>query len=98
MTAAACPHEDFWADVAVQRLTEVEGGPVTAFYAEIKVKCVQCGEPFCFRGVPLGLSQLAPTMSFDGTELSAPIHPMSDPTIGIGTLGFSVRFREEGDG
>lgn len=37
-----------------------------------------------------GLSQLAPTGSFDGLTLTAPIHPMSDPTAGIGLPGFSV--------
>lgn len=94
MSTETCTHEDFEARVDVQRLTDVEGGPVTAFVAEVSLHCAACSEPFCFRGVPLGLSHLAPTMSFDGTVLSAPIHPMSDPTVGIGSPGYSVRFTE----
>lgn len=90
----SCAHEDFEANVDVQRLTDVEGGPVTSFYVEVKIRCTACQEPFCFRGAPHGLSPLRPTISFDGTELTAPIHPMSDPTIGIGTLGYSVKFTE----
>lgn len=85
-----CVHEDFACLVEVNRLTDVEGGPVVGYSADIRIECAHCHEPFCFRGVPLGLSQFAPTGSFDGQTLTAPIHPMSDPTAGIGLLGFSV--------
>ena len=90
-TDAGCVHEDFACLVDVNRLTDIEDGPVQGYSASIRIECAQCHEPFCFRGVPLGLSQLAPTQSLDGTELRTPIHPMSDPTPGIGLLGFSVR-------
>ena len=32
--------------------------------------------------------------AFDGTTLHAPIHPMSDPTTGIGLPGLNVTLRE----
>lgn len=89
-----CEHENFACVVEVNRLTEAEMGPVAGYSADIRVECADCREPFCFRGVPMGLSQFAPTGSLDGTVLTAPIHPMSDPTAGIGLPGFSVTYRE----
>lgn len=85
-----CVHMDFGVHADVARLTEVDGGPVVGYCVDVKVECADCGEPFCWRGVPLGVSQLAPTVSVDGTVLTAPIHPMSDPTTGIGLIGFRV--------
>lgn len=91
---APCGHENFWSDVAVARLTDDDGGPVTAFIAEVTIKCVDCGMPFCFRGMPLGLSHLNPTMSLDALTATLPIHPEDDPTTGIGSPGYNVRFIE----
>lgn len=90
----SCEHEDFVAHVEVNRLANVEDGPIDGFSVDLRVECIACGEPFCFRGLPLGLSQLAPTMSLDGTVLTAPIHPMSDPTYGIGLPGFAVQIHD----
>lgn len=86
-----CEHEEFSALVEVSRLTNTEGGPVDGYSLELRVECVDCHEPFCFRA-PLGLSQFAPTASLDGVVLTVPIHPMSDPTAGIGLPGFRVEF------
>lgn len=85
-----CEHHEFSALVDVARLTDIDGGPVTGYSADLTIECADCHEPMCFRGLPLGLSQLGPTMSLDGTRLTAPIHPISDPTAGIGLPGFSV--------
>lgn len=93
----ACEHLDFAVLAEVERITETDDGPVVGYSATFQVECVACHEPFCFRGVPLGLSQLAPTQSLDGTRLTTPIHPMSDPTAGIGLLGFSVQVQEGTD-
>lgn len=89
----ACQHENFAAHADVARLTNTEGGPVEGYSLDLRVECADCHEPFCFRA-PMGISQFAPTASLDGTVLTAPIHPMSDPTAGIGLPGFSVRFTE----
>lgn len=93
----SCEHEDFAAIAEVARVTNTEGGPVEGYMLELRVECAACHEPFCFRGLPLGLSHLSPTGSLDGTVLTAPIHPMSDPTSGIGLPGFHVtEYRKEG--
>lgn len=70
----SCDHLIFEASVDVLRLTETEGGPVTGYAADIRVRCVDCGEHFTFLG-PAGLSRAAPMVSVDGLELRAPIVP-----------------------
>jgi hypothetical protein len=85
----ACPHEDFVAAVAVNRITD-EAGEVIAYSAEITVRCVQCDEPFRWTGVPVGMSPRQPMCSPDETELRAPLRPASaDPDFGVGLPGFA---------
>ncbi len=92
-----CPHADFAAEVEVNRLTSVEGGPVTGFWADIRVRCADCGEPFRWIGVPVGAMADRPACSVDETELRAPLRPASsDPDFGLGLPGFAVRYREAG--
>jgi hypothetical protein len=80
-----CPHEDFNVYTEINRLADVEGGPVTAFAADIRIDCANCGEPFRWIGVPAGLSPGHPMVSVDETELRAPIRPASsDPDFGLG--------------
>jgi hypothetical protein len=68
--AKDCTHPEFHANVAVARIEDVG-----KFVAEIRVRCVRCGEPFRFVGVPAGLSYDHPMVSIDGLELNAPIEP-----------------------
>ncbi|MDQ0376602.1 hypothetical protein [Amycolatopsis thermophila] len=87
-----CEHEVFQAEVAVNRLTKHEGGPVVGFRADVRVRCAQCGERFRWSGVPAGLLPDRPAVSVDGTELRAPLRPASaDPDFGLGLPGFTVR-------
>lgn len=90
-----CPHEDFDAYVAVNRITANDTDPtVVGYAADIKVQCRACEEPFRWTGVPAGLSPGRPTCSVDETELRAPLRPASaDPDFGMGLPGFAVTFR-----
>lgn len=89
-----CPHEDFSATVGVNPLASQPGGPVTAYMADVRVSCSQCGEPFRWIGVPAGMSGGRPMVSVDETELHAPIRPASsDPDFGLGIPGFAIRMR-----
>jgi hypothetical protein len=74
--AMSCDHQQFAGAVEVSRLTGTEGGPVTGYAADIKIKCADCGRPFRFVGVPGGVSPNQPTVSLAGDELRAPIEPM----------------------
>lgn len=96
MTAAdpdrACEHPDFEVHAAIGRLTDTDDGPVTAYVAEIRVRCADCGEPFRWVGVAAGAMPDRPMCSVDETELRAPIRPASsDPDFGLGIPGFAVR-------
>ncbi|WP_320784185.1 hypothetical protein [Streptomyces sp. CRN 30] len=93
-----CPHEDFDAYVAVNRITASDSDPtVTGYAADIKVNCRACDEPFRWTGVPAGVSPAHPTCSVDETELCAPLRPASaDPDFGLGLPGFAVRYRGQG--
>ncbi|MFT8946011.1 MAG: hypothetical protein ABF876_05450 [Acetobacter aceti] len=76
-----CQHEHFAAHVAVGRLTKGQGAPVTAFSADITIRCAQCGANMRFLGLPHGSSHTVPTCSADGTELRAPIEVEIVPEV-----------------
>jgi hypothetical protein len=91
----ACPHEDFAAEVEVNRLSSVDGGPIGAYSADIRVSCIACGEPFRWIGVQAGVKGDRPMCSVDETELHAPLRPASsDPDFGLGIPGFAVTWVE----
>lgn len=93
-----CPHEDFDVFAEVGRITDGEGGPVTAYSASLRVSCQQCGEPFRWVGMQAGLRADRPMVSVDETELRAPIRPASaDPDFGLGIPGFAVTWKAAGE-
>lgn len=77
-----CEHKNFQAQVAVGRLSDKDGGPVTHFNADITVKCTDCGMPFQFFCKDVGILNDRPTVNPDGTELRVPIRP-NDGTLVI---------------
>lgn len=88
----ACPHESFDVVVEVNRLSKDDGGPINAYSADIRVECMDCGEPFRWIGIPAGQSGAHPMCSVDETELRAPLRPASsDPDFGLGIPGFAIR-------
>ena len=70
-----CQHREFSAQVNVTRLTDGDDGPVTGHTTDITVRCIECGLPFRWRGIPFGSSPHHPCLSVDGLELRAPIEP-----------------------
>lgn len=88
-----CPHLNFAANVEVNRIVEGDQIP-RAYYADIRVKCADCKEPFRWTGLKAGLSFSRPRVSVDETELRAPLRPASsDPDFGMGLPGFSIGYR-----
>jgi len=71
-----CTHESFQAQVDVNRLSAVEGGRVTGYNADIRIKCAQCGLAFRFLGLKAGSHYAEPRVSVDAEELRAPIEPV----------------------
>jgi len=70
-----CPHDQFEANVGVHRLTDVEGGPVTGYTADITVKCAQCGARFQFLGLAPGVDTQGARVSLDGLEARIALCP-----------------------
>jgi len=94
-----CPHEDFLAATEVNRLTDVENGPVTGYAVAVRVWCADCGEQFRWMGVPAGVGGRAPSVSVDEAELRAPMRPASsDPDFGLGIPGFAINYRSQNPG
>ncbi len=79
-TTIKCLHEKFECHSKVGRLSEEEGGEITSFVADIKIRCTQCGMFFEFVGLPAGSNKKFPTTNFDFTELRAPIRPFTGKT------------------
>jgi hypothetical protein len=90
-----CPHENFEALTAVNRITASDTDPtVVGYSADLKISCRDCGEPFRWTGVQAGVSPGHPMCSVDETELRAPIRPASaDPDFGLGLPGFAVTYQ-----
>ncbi len=82
-----CPHEHFESTVNVNRLVDIG-----RFTAEIKIRCVDCGAPMRFLGLPLGLDLNGAAVSVDGTEGRFAIHPKGEQVPGLADqpAGFRV--------
>jgi hypothetical protein len=78
-----CPHETFESAVKVNRLTDVGGGPITGYAADVSIRCAQCKHDFFFVGLPMGCTPDHPTVSADGKELRIPISPIKGIMKGV---------------
>lgn len=70
-----CKHTNFAAQVNVHRMSEKTGGPITAYAADVTVRCADCGLPFQFYGLQPGLDMQGARCSVDGLEARLAIGP-----------------------
>lgn len=71
-----CQHENFESQVNVFRLyAESDPDKITAYTAEIEIRCKDCESPMLFISVPKGSHPTHPMASFDLRQLRAPIEP-----------------------
>lgn len=62
------------------------------FVADVNIECADCGRPFQFLGLPLGLNLDGATMNVDGQTARLAIAPVGTiPQPLDGALGFGVR-------
>ena len=82
-----CEHKDFEANVVVNRL-EDSG----RFMADVTIRCKDCGTPFQFVGLPVGLNLDGATVSLDATEARLAIVPRGEAPTVLGNFprGFKV--------
>jgi len=77
-----CEHNQFRASVNVSRLEDNEAsGVITGYTADVKISCLECGQPFEFVGLEAGLSPFGPMVNVDSTELRAPIKPATGQLV-----------------
>jgi len=86
-----CDHLNFSAEVGVHRLATKEGGPITSYMAEIRVKCAECGRPFQFHGLEPGIDLAGARVSLDGLEANIAISPAGTKPNPFQRLAFGVR-------
>lgn len=89
--AADCPHMNFAASVGVGRLTQTEGGPVTAYVADIRVNCADCGKPFQFLGLEAGMDNQGARVSLDGLEAHIGLAPEGERPNPFHRLAYTIR-------
>lgn len=91
--ADTCKHEQFHANVDVNRLLDSN-----RYIADVKIHCIQCQAPFHFQGITyFGLLMSVPSLSLDSLELHVPIGPGPVPIHEVGRWEIPaeiVRLRE----
>lgn len=83
--STSCPHSDLHIEI-----NNAGFGDSNIHYLEIKARCKICDKPLAFRGAPLGLSPMQPTMAFDGSEIRIPFLVEGEEYDGK-ALGFTGR-------
>jgi hypothetical protein len=75
MPPMTCEHLNFSANVDISRLASKEGGPITSYLAEVRIVCADCGLPFEFRGLPVGVNLQGAAVAVDALEARLAITP-----------------------
>ena len=68
-----CKHEAFHVAANIHGFEDTGG-----FLAEIRINCRQCGHPFQFMGLELGLNLNGAAMDVDGQEARLAIAPVGE--------------------
>lgn len=87
LDAATCAHEQFIAQVQVDRIMDGWNGRpnvVLGFYANIMITCNECKTPFHFKGLPYGMTPTEPRIAVGGLEARMPIGPGELPIAAFG--------------
>lgn len=87
-----CAHENFAVEADVNRLSTEDGGPITRYELDVRVKCTDCGKPFRFLGLPMGLDLSGAAVSVDGKEARLAIYPAGEhhPSDADAPPGFRI--------
>jgi len=80
-----CPHSDLEINIHNVGMTDSN-----IRYMEVKALCKLCLKPIAFRGAPLGVSPMHPTMALDGQEIRLPFLAEGEEYDGK-SIGFTGR-------
>lgn len=81
-----CKHEDFQANVIVNRLQDT-----SSFSADIRINCRKCGLPFEFLGLKPGLDTQGACVSIDGQEARIAIVPRGVRPNPLQRMAFGIQ-------
>ena len=73
-----CAHLNFTCNATVNRISDVDEGPVLSYTVDLELHCSDCGKPFTFLGMSVGMQPDRPTVSADHTEARLPVKPASE--------------------
>jgi len=86
-----CIHMNFKANVSVGRLTDpANENIVKAYTADVRVECAECGLPFQFLGLPMGMDTQGARVSTDGLEARLAISPQGLKPDPLQRMAFGV--------
>lgn len=86
-----CPHMNFAATVNVGRHLDNETEThVVGYSAEVHIKCAECGKPFQFLGLPMGVDTHGARVSVDGLEARLAISPQGVQPSPINRMQFNI--------
>lgn len=87
-----CKHNNFNCIADVIRLLKKDTDTEpSAFVAEIRIVCRDCGVPFEFLGVPMGYQPGATRVSFDSLTLNAALKPQGARLDQSGMPGYDIK-------
>jgi hypothetical protein len=88
-----CTHEDFFANVDVNRLVADEAQPqqMTGLMADVRIHCVACGATARFRCPTVGMVMDRPAVSPMADEIHLPLFFDSDVALGLSLPGYTVK-------
>jgi hypothetical protein len=88
-----CKHENFSVEADVQGITPKDGEPAYRWQADIRIRCITCGLPFRFIGLPAGVDLNGACTSVNAEEGRFAIAPRGHilSVIEGAPVGFSVK-------
>lgn len=85
-----CEHNNFLADVSVGRLSQTDGGPITSYTADIRIRCADCDLPFEFLGLECGFDLQGARVSIDGQEARIALAPKGLKPSPLQRMAFGI--------
>lgn len=86
-----CEHKDFAAVVNVGRLLDDKNEAiVTGYMADIRINCTECGLPFEFLGLEMGMDLAGARVSPDGQEARIALTPRGVKPNPLHRMAFGI--------
>lgn len=88
--AERCQHQNFTANVKVNRLEDEKTKAVNQYLADVTIQCTQCRVHFQFLGLKPGLNLQGAAVSIDGLEARLAICPNDERPNPLQKMAYGV--------